>query len=138
MKERTAGDRMEIVIPVTVEFEDVDSYRIAPHTKLVAYLERARVRYLAGLGLELAAENPVIVLYGLQMDFKKTVKLLDRLEVSVYAKAVKSYQLVLGYRITIGNDLVAKATTALAFLNAKTRQLIPVPPAVRERTGLEV
>ncbi len=39
----------EFSIPITVEFEDADSYKIAHHAKLVSYLERARVRYFSGL-----------------------------------------------------------------------------------------
>jgi len=118
----------QLSMPVTVEFEDVDSYRIAHHTKLVAYLERARVRFLAALGFDLQRDDVSIVIYSLDMQFKKTARFLDELAVSVAVESAGAFRLVLGYRITRGDDLIAKATTGLAFVEARTKEPIPVPP----------
>jgi acyl-CoA thioester hydrolase len=117
----------EFVTPVTVEFEDVDSYGIAHHTKLVAYLERARVRFLAGLGFDLSMGETHMVLYHLDMRFKQAVQLLDELEVTVSTKSVDDYQLVLGYKIYKDNVLVARAFTTLAFVSNATKKVIPIP-----------
>lgn len=119
--------RKELTLPVTVEFEDVDSYHIAHHTKLVAYLERARVRFLSGLGLDLQRTDPHLVLYHLEMRFKDTVSLLDALEVSVFVKSVDSVKLVLGYAIRRDGHLVARAATSLAFVDGKTKTVVPIP-----------
>ena len=114
-------------IPVTVEFEDVDSYQIAHHAKMIAYLERARVRFFAKQRYDLRDTSIHPVLYHVEMKYKKTVKLLDELTVSVFVKSVEAYKLTLGYRIRRGDELVAKATTILAFVDGETKELVPVP-----------
>jgi acyl-CoA thioester hydrolase len=114
-------------VPVTVEFEDVDSYKIAHHTKMVAYLERARVRFFAQQHYDLRDTSIHPVLYHVEMKYKKTVKLLDELIVSVSVKSQEDFKLTLGYRIRRGDELVAKATTTLAFVDGETKELVPVP-----------
>ena len=125
----------ELVVPITVEFEDVDSYRIAHHTKLVAYLERARLRLLTSLGMELSREDLVPVLYDLQMRFRQPVRLLDRLEVTVHVRDYHEYQLVLGYRIRREGQTVARATTTLAFTDLATGEVAPLPPSYLAALG---
>lgn len=116
----------EVAVEITVEFEDVDSYHIAHHTKLVAYLERARLRLLLAEGIEVRPGDSNLVLYDLDMKFKKTARLLDRLTVTVGVKSRDQYRLVLWYRITRGDDLIAKATTSLACVDSRTKELAPL------------
>ena len=68
-------------IPVVVEFEDVDLYKIAHHTKLVSYLERCRVRYFSELGFNLHSHDMVLVLYHLEVNFKRPAFFQDNLRV---------------------------------------------------------
>jgi YbgC/YbaW family acyl-CoA thioester hydrolase len=123
----------EITLHVTVEFEDVDSYRIAHHTKLVAYLERARVRLLSEAGLDLSTEGMHLVLYNLDMRFVKPARLLDELVVSAFVESIDDFRVVLGYRIRRGGDLVAKAATDLVFFDSDSGSLAPVPVKLAER-----
>jgi YbgC/YbaW family acyl-CoA thioester hydrolase len=119
-------------IPVTVEFEDVDSFRIAHHARLVVYLERARVRLFAEAGLlDLGETHPVI--YTLTARFLRTARLLDALTVSVFVESIEPLKVALGYRIRRGRDLVLKASTDIAFMDAKTQEVVPVPAACAER-----
>lgn len=120
-------------LPVTVEFEDVDMYRIAHHTKLVAYLERARVRFFAEAGVDLEAAGAHPVLYNLSMRFIKTARFLDRLEVAVSVDALSEYKITLGYRILRGDELLLKAVTDLAFVEPGTGELAPLPEAFAEK-----
>lgn len=119
--------REEFQIPVTVEFEDVDSYNIAHHTKMIAYLERARVRYFVERGYTFKESQIHPVLYHMEMKFKKTVEILDELTVSVAIKSQEPYRLNLVYRIRRQGDLVAKAHTTIAFIHGETKKLVPVP-----------
>ena len=130
MSAKKVGGR-ELTVPVTVEFEDVDAYGIAHHTKLVAYLERARVRFLAQLGFDLARTDVHLVLYELEARFQRTVALLDPLEVTVSVTSADAVKLVLGYRIRRAGQLVARGTTALAFVDGATRAVVPVPAELR-------
>lgn len=114
-------------VPVTVEFEDVDSYKIAHHTKLVAYCERARIRFLSKLGLELYPDKMNIVLYSLNMRFKRPAQLMDTLDVSVFIESLDDYRLTLGYKIRRQSLLVATASTGIAFMDVETGMLVPAP-----------
>jgi acyl-CoA thioester hydrolase len=125
------ADGRRLTVPVTVEFEDVDAYGIAHHARLVAYLERARVRFLADLGLDLARTDVHLVLYDLTARFKRTAALLDPLEVTVSVSSVDSVRLTLGYQIRRAGLLVARATTALAFVDGATKAVVPIPEEYR-------
>jgi acyl-CoA thioester hydrolase len=120
-------DHREFSVPVTVEFEDVDAYRIAHHSKLVSYLERARVRYFASLGFDLKAEDLTVVLYNLEMNFKKPAFFQDNLLVFVSLKSFDSYRLVLNYKIRRDIDLIARAGTGLCFIDPQSKIMIPAP-----------
>ncbi len=125
----------ELVVPVTVEFEDVDSYRIAHHTKLVAYLERARLRLLSELGVELYRRDLVPVLYDLKMKFRQPARLLDRLEVAVFVKDYSEYELVLGYKLRRDGETIARATTIIAFADLVTGNVAPLPQDYLDALG---
>jgi len=114
---------------VTVEFEDVDSYGIAHHSRLVCYLERARLRFIKGLGLELGPGQVVPVLHDLRVRFSKPVKLLERLDVSVFVESVSDYRLELGYRIRRGAETVLRASTTIAFADLAAGTIVAAPQA---------
>ncbi len=115
--------------PVTVEFEDVDSYRIAHHTKLVAYLERARARFIMDLGLDVAESRVVPVVYDLQVRFRKPARLFDRLEVTVSLREFNGYWLVLNSRITRMGDTLVRAVASIAFCDLDEQTMVEAPAA---------
>ncbi len=122
----------EYPVPVQVEFEDVDGYRIAHHTRLVAYLERARVCFIKELGLDVFSKDVVPVVARLDMRFRKPALFGDNLEVVLTVRNVTEYQLELGYRIRRDGETLARATTNLAFTNIVEQQLMPLPDDFRK------
>ena len=121
------GHNINVSYPVTVQFEDVDSYKIAHHTKLIAYLERARVALFQDLGHDLSDTSREMVLYNLNITFKKTARFLDHLTVSAHITSTESFRFTVSYKIKRTNELIAKASTDIAFVDAKTKEIIPVP-----------
>lgn len=115
------------VVPVTVEFEDVDSYGIAHHTKLVAYLERARVRLFTEAGIDLGRDRVLPVLSQLTMRYRAPVLMLDQIEVEVYVEALDEYSLTLAYRLRREGCTVAHAETVLAFTDLDDPGIRPLP-----------
>lgn len=112
---------------VTVEFEDVDSFRIVHHTKFIAYLERARVRFLDHYGVDMTRVDPHPVLYDLEVRFKKPARFRDRIEVSVFVESADAFRLTLGYRVVRDAELLLKARTSLAFIDATSGRMTPLP-----------
>lgn len=115
----------ELTVPVTVEFEDVDSYRIAHHTRLVAYLERARLRLLTSLGVDLVGVAPVV--YELNVRFRKPARLMDQLEVAVRVRDVDDYHVALAYRISRDGETLVKARSIIAFADLELGTLTTMP-----------
>jgi acyl-CoA thioester hydrolase len=118
--------------PVTVEFEDVDSYQIVHHTKLIAYLERARLRLFTNLGFSLTDSPVHFVLHKIEMRYLKTAKLLDQLQVSVIVDSADGSKLILSYRIKRDTMLIAKAKTTLACINAESGKVELIPDVLLE------
>lgn len=118
---------IEQTVTVTVEFEEVDSFRIAHHTKLIAYLERARLRLLSSLGLDLWGPGGAPVLYELRVRFRKPARLLDRLEVTASVRDFDDWTLALGYRLERGSDVIARASSVIAFADLDSGELRPLP-----------
>ena len=122
------GKRLrEYLVPVRVEFEDVDGFRIAHHTRLVAFLGRARVAFFLELGLQVFASESVPVLARLEVKFKRPALLGDEIEVALTVREVTDFQLDLGYRLRRDGELLASARTMLAFSNAEAGELMPLP-----------
>lgn len=115
----------EVSVPVTVEFEDIDSYGIAHHTRLVAFLERARLRLLTSLGAELSGVAPVV--YELNVRFRKPARLMDQLTVTARVRSHDEYTLALEYCIDREGEPIVKARSVIAFADLDDGALATIP-----------
>ncbi|NOZ00809.1 MAG: acyl-CoA thioesterase [Deltaproteobacteria bacterium] len=123
-------------VSVIVEFEDVDSYRIAHHSKLVCYLERARLRLLKGLDLPLGPDDRVFpVMHELNVKFHRPARLLDHLDVTAELARVDEFRVVLKYRIRREGQLVARATSSIAFVDLESGAPVTVPEKLFQQFG---
>lgn len=119
--------RRELTVPVTVEFEDVDSYGIAHHTKLISYLERARLRFWLALEQDIGGDV-VPVMYDLRVRYSRPARMLDELEVSVFVLEFDSYRLKLGYRIRRDGALLVRASSVIALRDMEGEGLVEASP----------
>jgi YbgC/YbaW family acyl-CoA thioester hydrolase len=115
----------EVSVPVTVEFEDVDSYGIAHHTRLVTFLERARLRLLTSLGAELSGIAPVV--YEIHVRFRKPARLMDQLTVTARVRGHDEYTLALEYEISREGEAIVKARSVIAFADLEGGTLATLP-----------
>ena len=99
--EANLSDRRELSlnVPICVEFEDIDAYHIVHHVKIVAYLERARLRLLRALGIDPLGLDVAPVLYDLRVRYRKPAKLGDQLDAIVTVRDHDDYRIELRYRI---------------------------------------
>ena len=128
--------KYQVEVFVHVEFEDVDAYRIAHHTKLIAYLERARVRFFQKFDFDILTGKYSIVLHKLDIRFANPAKFLDDLTVIVSLKSVNESRIKLSYRISKDKQLIAKASSELACIDAVTQRIALFPDSLLERFGL--
>lgn len=120
-------------MPVTVEFEDVDSYGIAHHTRLVTFLERARLRLLTSLGAELSGVVPVV--YELHLRFRKPARLMDQLTVTARVRDHDEYTLALEYEIGREGEAIVKARSVIAFADLESGALATLPGELFDALG---
>ena len=128
--------KYQVEVPVHVEFEDVDAYRIAHHTKLIAYLERARVRLFQKYNFEIIEGKYSIVLHKLDIRFANPAKFLDDLTVIASLKSANESRIKLSYRIRKDKQLIAKASSELACVDPATQRIALFPDSLLERFGL--
>jgi YbgC/YbaW family acyl-CoA thioester hydrolase len=111
----------------------VDAYHIAHHTKLIAYLERARVRFFHKYDFDIIADEYSIVLHKLDIRFANPAKFLDDLTVIVSLKSANENRIRLNYRIRRGKLLIAKASSELACVDSATYKITLFPESLLER-----
>ncbi len=117
---------------ITAEFEDVDSYGIVHHTKLVAYLERARVRFITRLGFDINGSDAVPVLYDMRLHFRKPARFMDALQVHVRPVAFDGFRLTLQCRIQRDGDTLLRAKTEIVFFDRQQQRAVEAPDAFQE------
>ena len=123
-------------LELTVQFDEIDSFRIAHHTKLVAYLERPRIRLLANIGFDMVNPPFAAAIYSMNLDFKKTARLLDNLQVSSQITGIEGFKLILTERILRRGSLLLKAKTSLVFLDWDSQSPVPLSSVLPDLPGV--
>jgi acyl-CoA thioester hydrolase len=113
--------------PVTVEFEDVDSYGIAHHTKLIAYLERARVHFITSSKFDINSLPYGIVLVNMNIEFKIALTMLDKVDVELRVKKIENVRFEWDYKIIKEGKTAVKATIQQVTIDLATKRVIPIP-----------
>jgi YbgC/YbaW family acyl-CoA thioester hydrolase len=116
----------------TVEFEDVDSYGIAHHTKIIAYLERARVHFFLENGFNINAFGFGLVLTKLTGEFKIPLLMMDKIDIRVTISKLEKYRFAWEYEIYKENKLCIKAEIEQVMIDIATKKLTPIPDEVKK------
>lgn len=118
----------QFTFPVTVEFEDVDSYNIVHNSRIIDYFERARVHFLTEtMGLDLYPDGITSVIYSIDVRFNMPARLSDRLDAIVFVKSYDTYRLILGFRLKRGAQTLARGNCGIAFMDTEKGGIIPAP-----------
>lgn len=116
----------------TVEFEDIDSYGIIHHPKVLHYFERTRVHFFNDNNLKIDQLKHGIVLRNVNIQYKKPLTLLDKIDIELRVKKLENYSFEWDYRIIKDNKLCVAATIEMATIDLDTKKLIPVPDYLKE------
>lgn len=108
-------------LPIRVEFEDVDSYGIAHHTKLIGYLERARVRFFHEGGIEVHDGDFHLVLVDLQVRFKEPALMMDEVDVCLWVEKLGGASLVWGYALMKQDRELLRGSLKMASVDANKK-----------------
>ncbi len=111
---------------VRVEFEDVDSYKIAHHTKLLAYLERGRTHYFRKNNVDLGDLPFAVLVQKVEMRFIRPASLFDQLHVTARIKQCESYKFIVEQKIYRDARLLVKANVTHALQDFYSLETIPL------------
>lgn len=111
-----------------VEFEDVDTYGIAHHSKLINFLERARVHFFNDASLSVSEGEFNLVLMSMEISFKKPVKMMEKVFVKMRVQKLTHASVVWDYEIFNEDDeLIVKAGVKQGSVDQNTLKPARIP-----------
>jgi acyl-CoA thioester hydrolase len=126
------------IMAVRVYYEDTDFSGIVYHANYLRFMERGRTNHLRLLGAdhralfaEAAQEAPgfAFVMRSMKIEFLKSARMDDVLDVVTVAQEVKGASITLQQQILRGNELLVEAHVRVAFVSQGRAR--PIPRALR-------
>src|SRR5262245_39751218 len=124
------------VLAVRVYYEDTDFTGVVYHASYLRFMERGRTDYMRLLGAdqralfeETAREAPGFhfVVRSMSIEFLKSARMDDLLDVITAPDEVKGASMTLRQRITRGADTLVEAKVRVAFVADGKARRIPKP-----------
>ncbi len=121
---------------VRVYYEDTDFSGIVYHANYLRFMERGRTNYLRLLGAaqselfaEAESETPgfAFVVRSMQLDFLKSAKMDDLLEVITRPGEVRGASITMQQQIKRGDLVLMEAKVKVAFVSGGRAKPIPIP-----------
>ena len=113
--------------PIRVYWEDTDAGGVVYHGSYVRFLERARTEWLraGGVGQQdlRAAEDVVLAIRDMTLDFRSPARLDDELQVSVVMTERRAASLLVAQAISRGDRVLVTAVVRVACLAASSFRL---------------
>jgi acyl-CoA thioester hydrolase len=122
-----------------VRWGDVDAARIIFYGAYIRFFEYAETELFREVGLQYGVMFDELKIWlprvHLECDFKRSARLDDLLEVSVFVGrfGTKSMRLNFEVRRKGEEELIATAHFVLAAVNQNTFETVPIPAELRER-----
>jgi acyl-CoA thioester hydrolase len=126
------------VMQVRVYYEDTDFTGIVYHANYLRFMERGRTNYLRLLGAdqhalfaEAESEAPgfAFVVRAMQIEYLKSARMDDVLEIVTVPMEVRGASITLGQEVRRGGDVLIEARVKVAFVSGGRAR--PIPKALR-------
>ncbi len=118
--------------PIRVYWEDTDAGGVVFHAAYVCFIERARTEWLRAHGIEQRrlreAEDLVMAVRSMQVDFIKPARLDDLLRATVVPQERRSASFTLDQELFRGEECLLRARVRIACLHASSFRPRPLPP----------
>lgn len=120
--------------PVRVYWEDTDAGGVVYHAGYLRFLERARSEWLRSLGIAQQRMREdldrVLVVTGIQIDFRRPARLDDQLSVSVNLLQCRRASLIMAQSVHCGAELLVEARVRAACVAASDFRPRALPDAM--------
>jgi acyl-CoA thioester hydrolase len=121
------------VMQVRIYYEDTDFSGIVYHANYLRFMERGRTNYLRLLGADHGAliETPglAFVVRAMQIEFLKSARMDDVLDVVTAPQEVKGASVMLHQRVMRGDETLIEARVRVACVSGGRAR--PIPKALR-------
>lgn len=117
--------------PVTVEFEDIDAYNIAHHTKILAYCERARVHFLLDNGIDIASSEYGVVITNIQAKFRRPLLIFDQIEIELSVKNLDRIKFSWLYKLMKNGKKAVEVVIEQVFIIKETGKMVSIPRDIK-------
>lgn len=103
-----------------VQYYETDRMGVTHHSNYIRFMEEARTAWMEDFGWsykqceELGMVGPVL---GVSCQYKKTTTYDDIIQIEVRMLSYNGLRMTVGYRMTVGEDLIATGETEHCFLN---------------------
>src|SRR3984893_17772628 len=123
---------------IRVYYEDTDFSGIVYHANYLRFMPRGLTNFSRLMGVEpdtlfaeAQTETPgfAFVVRSMQIDFLKTARMDDVLEIVTWPVAVKGASITLAQEVRRGQDVLVKAQVRVAFISEGRAQ--PIPKSLR-------
>lgn len=107
-----------------VKYYECDPMGITHHSNYIRFMEEARIDWMERMGFpyekmeEAGVASPVM---SVSCDYKRPTKFPDPIEISLKIEKLSTLKLVLSYKMTMGEKLIATASSTHCFLNKAGR-----------------
>lgn len=111
---------------VRIYYEDTDFSGNVYHGSYVKFFERARTEWLRHLGIhhhQLAKQGLAFAVRKMEIDFLKSAKIDDMLEISTKLTSISGARIMLEQEIFCNNKKLTSANVMVAVINAKGKAI---------------
>ena len=131
------------IMPIRVYYEDTDFSGVVYHASYLRFMERGRTNYLRLLGADqralFAGEDDMtgvaFAVRHMEIDFRKSARMDDVLEVITLPAEVRGASLTLAQEVRRGGDVLIEAKVKVACVsNGRARR---IPLALRKVMGAD-
>ena len=126
----------KFIWPVRVYYEDTDAGGVVFYANYLKFFERARTEMLRAMGYEqdelIANEGIIFVVRSMQIDYLKSARFNELLEVSAEVTLVKKASLTFAQLITRGDEVLCESIIRIACLDARTLRPKAIPENLLE------
>ena len=106
---------------IKVYYEDTDAGGVVYYANYLKYLERARTEAIFSVGISnkklLNDYNTLIIVKSCNIDYKKSAKLEDVLNIKSKTIEVKNTSFLMQQNIFLGNELIVKSQVRLVCVD---------------------
>lgn len=112
---------------VNVQFEDIDSYGIIHHPRILYFMERARVHFLLDNNIQVKDSEHGLVLREITIQLKSQITMFDKVDIELTTTNIDKYRFTFVYHLKVNNKLMVIAQTQMVVIDLESKKLVTIP-----------